>query len=63
MKKLKDKFVRNCVVWSASANCTFTVLEDGLRQRHNKLHSVQCLLTEASDKISVTDYELSAPLQ
>lgn len=63
MKKLKDTLARNCVVWPASASYTFTVLEDALHQRDNKLHSVQCLLAEASNKISVTDYELSVPLR
>lgn len=36
---LKDTYVRNCVMWPASANCTITVLEDALHQRDNKLLS------------------------
>ena len=58
----KNTVVLNCAVRSASANGTFTVLKDDLHHRDNKLSCVQCLLTGASNKISVTDYGLSVPL-
>lgn len=63
--KIKKKYTveLNCEIWSASANCTFTALEDNLYQRDNKLSCVQHLLTGASNKISVTDYGLSVLLR
>lgn len=65
LKRIIKKYtvVLNGAVRSASADCTFTVLEDDLHQRNNKLSCVQCLLTGASNTISVTHYGLSVPLR